>query len=283
MLMDRTRFRWIPLVGLILLPLTASARSFQPDSRAFLQACPTPPCDPVDLKGFDDVVSQLGSGVAGRFAGPAHTTGPWGLEVSYVVGMVELDRSRTVWQGDAATGRPPVFRDPGPVMTTGQLQVRKGLPAGLQIGALLTQVFDSRLWGLGLELAWAFLEGLDRTPDLAIHLQAGTVLGADDLLMLDAGGALILSKSLPVAGLFRLAPFGGYQFLYTMASTHLTAAPGPGETRLTYYSVDPRHLFAHRLVLGLQATASFVTAGFEMTLGIPTWRRTYALKLGFLF
>lgn len=282
-MVDRTWLRWISLAASLLWPVLASGRSFQPDPRAFLQTCTTAPCDPVDRGGFDDVISQVGSGIIGRFAGPAHTTGPWGLEFSYAVGLVELDRSRAVWQGDVATGRPPVFRDPGPVMTTGQLQVRKGLPAGFQIGGLLTQVFDSRLWGLGLELAWSFLEGLDRVPDLALHLQAGTLLGAEDLLMLDAAGALILSKSLPVAGLFRLAPFGGYQFLYTMGSTHLTAAPGPGETRLTYYSVDPRHLFAHRLVVGLQAVASFVTAGFEMTLGIPSWRRTYALKLGFLF
>jgi len=282
-MLDRTGLRWISMAALWLLPALAPARSFQPDSRAFLQACTASPCDTVDRSGFDDVISQIGSGIAGRFAGPAHTTGPWGIEIAYAVGLVELDRSRPVWQGDAATGRPPVFRDPGPVLTTGQLQVRKGLPAGFQIGGLLTQVFDSRLWGLGLELAWAFLEGLDRVPDLAIHLQAGTLLGADDLLLLDAAGALILSKSLPVAGLFRLAPFGGYQFLYTMGSTHLTAAPGPGETRLTYYSLEPRHLFAHRLVAGLQAAASFVTAGFEMTLDVPTWRRTYALRIGFLF
>lgn len=271
------------LAAALSLPATpAAARSFQPNLNAFLRTCPAGQagCTPLDLAGFDDFASQLAATVVSRFPGPIDTVGASGFEVSYTVGLTELDRDEAVWKGDAATARQAVVSDPGKLMVAGQLKVRKGLPASLQIGGIVTQVFRSGLWGLGLELGWTPLEGIDNAPDLGLQLQVGTVLGEEDLLLVNAAAALILGKTIGVAGLFSLAPYGGYQFLYTSASTHLTGSYLVDATQPSLYAVDPRNLFAHRLVFGLEALASWVLVGFEMTVELPSARRTYGFKLG---
>jgi hypothetical protein len=276
--------RVVPLVvaALLLPALPAAAKSFRPNLGAFIRTCPagSAGCSTVDLDGFDDFASQLAATFVSRFAGPIDTTGPTGLEISYTVGLTELDRGREAWKGDAATGRPAVFSDPGSLLVAGQVKVRKGLPAGLQLGGVVTQVYGGGLWGVGLELGWAFLEGIDNAPDMGLQLQAGTVLGNEDLLVVNAAASLILSKSIGVAGLFSLAPYGGYQFLYTSASTHLTGAYPQDATQPNLYAIDPRNLFGHRLVFGLEALVSWVQMGFEMTVQLPNARRTYAFKLG---
>ncbi len=278
----------LPALGLafaLLSPAVAPAKSFQPELGAFLVTCPsgTRNCAPEDLDGFRDFAGQLASSLMSRFPGPIATLGSQRWEVSYSVGLTEIDRGRDCFDADPATGRPAVFSDPGKVLTVGQVQVRKGLPHSLQLGAALTQVFDSSLWDLGLQLAFTPLEGLKNAPDLGIQLQGGTVLGAGDLILVHAGAALILSKAFNVAGLFTLAPSGGYQFLYASASTHLTGGYRQDQTSPTPFAFDPQNLFLHRLVVGLEAVASWVVIGAEMTLQVPAARRTYAVRVGAQF
>jgi hypothetical protein len=274
------------LAGILLVPGgDAFARSFQPDLGAFLVTClpGARNCDQMDVSGFEDFAGQLASAVMPRFPGPIGSLGGQGFEVAYTVGLSELDRGHDAFSADAVTGRPGVFSDTGHVMTVGQLQVRKGLPASFRLGGSLTQVFNSSLWDVGLQLAYTPLEGIRNAPDLGIELQGGTVLGHGDLIVVHAGAALILSKSFGVAGLFTLAPYGGYQFVFVSASTHLTSGYLMDQTTPTLFAFDPRNIFLHRLVFGLESVASWVVVGAEMTIQVPTARRTYAFKLGARF
>lgn len=273
------------LVALALPAASAEARTFQPDVGAFIFTCPkgATTCTGQDDAGFADFAGQLASAVVSRFPGPIQTLGSHRLEVSYTIGMNELDRDRDYWRGDATVGRKPVVSGDSKLLTVGQIQVRKGLPYSFQLGGTVTQVFGGSLWGVGLELGWTPLEGIRNAPDLGIKLEVGTVLGADDLMMIHTGAALIISKSFGVAGLFSLAPYGGYQFLYASASTHLTGGYRQDQTQPTLFAIDPQNIFLHRIVFGLEALASWVVVGAEMTIEIPTARRSYALKLGAQF
>ncbi len=276
----------ILLAAALLVPGGAAiAKSFQPDLGAFLVTClpGSRNCDQMDVSGFSDFAGQLAAAVMPRFPGPIASLGSQGFEVAYTVGMTELDRGRSYFQSDAVTGRPGVYGNTGHVMTVGQLQVRKGLPASFRLGGTLTQVFNSHMWDVGVQLGWAPLEGLRNAPDLGIELQGGTVLGAGDLILVHAGAAVILSKSFGVAGLFSLAPYGGYQFMYVSASSHLTSGYLMDQTQPTLFAFDPQNIFLHRLVFGMEALASWVVVGVEMSLQVPTARRTYAVKLGARF
>ena len=71
--------------------------------------------------------------------------------------------------------------------------------------------------------------------------------------------------------------------MYVSASTHLTDAYGPDQTKPNLFAIDPRNMFLHRLVFGLEAVASWVVIGAEMTVQVPNANRTYALRLGAKF
>ena len=280
-----TRFglAFLAAMTLVLPASRATAKSFQPDLGAFLVTCTSGNCDPIDIKGFKDFSAQLASALMARFPGPIATLGSQRLEVNYTVGLSELDRGRDCFTADETTGRPAVFSDPSKLLTVGQIQVRKGIPHGLQLGGSLTQVFNSNLWDLGVQFTWTPLEGIRKSPDLGIQLQAGTVLGASDLILVHAGAAVILSRAFNVAGLFSLAPFVGYQFMYVSTSTHLTGAYRQDQTQPTSFAIDPQNLFLHRGIWGLEAVASWVVVAFEMTTEIPSARRTYAFRFGAQF
>jgi hypothetical protein len=200
--------------------------------------------------------------------------------VSLGVAMSGIEGDAPYWKGAAD--------DPGSLLITNQIRIRKGLPYSLQVGGVITHLFESDLWGLGLELAWALNEGFEYFPDVAISTSVNTILGAGDLAMLEVGGGLVLSKSFSVAGLFSFVPYTGFDFLYINASSHLTTAYPVinGQQVPKQFAVPQQNLFNYRWVLGLDAVATYVVVGFEATTNLTgsggkPW--TFAFKLGATF
>jgi hypothetical protein len=68
---------------------------------------------------------------------------------------------------------------------------------------------------------------------------------------------------------------------YMNASTHLTAAYPDDSGQAVPFAINQEHIFSHRGVLGLNMVATYVTAGFELTVGAT--QRSYAFKLGTVF
>jgi len=164
-----------------------------------------------------------------------------------------------------------------------QVRVRKGLPYSFSLAGTVSHLYDSGLWGIGLEVGFAPVEGYRKAPDIAIVAGVGTLLGTGDFLMLEINVALILSKSFSVAGLFTLAPYAGYDMMYVNASSHLTSVFAAGASQPTLFAFDPTSIFRHRVVLGLTSVVSWVTLGVEMTIDGQSVARTYAFKTGVAF
>ncbi|HOI08934.1 MAG TPA: hypothetical protein PK313_00525 [Myxococcota bacterium] len=271
----------VAVTALLLAPPTASARDYGPDLGAFYRTCtPGQACQRLDTAGFEDYARQIGSALAPAI-GPIHSLGGHGFDVSLTTGLSTVHRDRDYWTPDGA-GRPGVASGPGDLFVTSQIGVRKGLPYGLRLGGTVTHLYDSNLWGIGLELGWAFVDGYKWAPDIGIVASVGTLLGSDDFLMIQVSPALVLSKRFAVAGLFHLAPYLAYNVLYVNASTHLTAT-SRGGTDPVLFAFEPRHVVRHRGVLGLEMLASWVVVGAEMTVDFDDARRTYAIKVGAQF
>jgi len=262
----------------MMLPLRATARDYGPDLGAFYRTCTVgQTCQRLDTAGFTDYARQIGTALAPAI-GPIDTTGSQGFEVALVTGLSTVHKGRDYWTADAL-GRPGVADAPGDLFVTSEIRVRKGLPYGFRLGGSATHLYESNLWGIGVEVAWAFVEGYKYAPDIGIVATVGTLLGADDFLMIEVSPALVLSKRIGVAGLFDLAPYLGYNVLYVNASTHLTSTYRGGTDPVTF-AFDPVHVVRHRGVLGLDMLASFVTVGAEMTVDFVDARRSYAIKVG---
>lgn len=253
----------------------AIARDYGPNLGAFYQTCSG--CERYDTQGFKDYARQIGIALAPT-VGPIHSLGGSGFELSLTTGMSPVSRGSDYWTADD-TGRPGVASNPGDLFVTSQVRLRKGLPYGFRIGGSVTPLHDSRLWGVGLEVAWAFVEGYRKAPDIGIVASVGTLIGSDDFLMIQVSPALVISKRFGIAGLFHLAPYLAYNLLYVNASTHLTSTYRGG-TEPLLFAFDPKHIVRHRGILGLDALASFVVVGFEMSIDFVDAHMTYAVKVG---
>ncbi len=261
----------------------ALARSYNPNLGAFYQPATTPgQPGTTDVAAFKDWAGELGLAMAPKFLGPATTLGAMGYEVSLEVGLTTIHGGRDYWKNAAS--------DPGNLLVTNQIRLRKGLPYSLQISGLVTHLFDSDMWGIGLEFGGAVVEGFRYVPDFSLQTSVGTVLGAGDLAMLQVGLAAIVSKAFNVAGLFTVAPYAGYHMVYINAGTYLTAgrvrpadptATPPAPAKVEMFVIDGQNLFRHRAVLGFNVVATYVTAGTEFGLG--PGQTTYAFKIGTQF
>ena len=171
-------------------------------------------------------------------------------------------------------------------LQTSQVHFRKGLPYSIELGGTVSSLHDSRLYGVGFELKWAFVESYKYAPDIGVRTHVSTTLGSRDLSLLNAGSDVLVSKSFGVAGVMQVTPFTGYSFAYTQARSHVLGVFEPGEVKLDTDIIDAKHLLSHRTVFGVAFHASWAELGFEAA--VPTSDdgetvATYTTRLGFQF
>lgn len=280
----RARYLALAFVALVL-PTGASGRDYNPRIDAFYDWTTRKVLE----DEFRNYASELGVALAPKLVGPASTLGDLGFEVSLGVGLSGIEGDETYWRGDSKVGRPGAATDPGSLLITNQIRIRKGLPYSLQVGGIITHLFESDLWGIGLEAGWAVTEGFDNFPDVALSSSVNTVLGGGDLAMLEVTAGLLVSKSFSIAGLFSLVPYTGFNFLYINASSHLTVAyhvVEGSQVEDKQFAISQQHIYNYRWILGMDVVITYVVAGFEVTTNLAgsggkPW--TYAFKLGVNF
>lgn len=232
-----------------------------------------------DQLAFDNVVRDLGVALAPKFMGPASTLGALGFDLAYEISWTDINESEDYWTkalGEQADS----------MLTTSQLHVRKGLPFSLEIGGTLGHLHQSKIWTVGMDLKYALLEGFRVLPDLAIRSNIHTVLGPSDIHMLLTGGDVILSKEFGLGGLFRLAPFVGYNLVYVYGSSHqvsfFTPTCPPDDAQNNRCSkvdlFEEVGIFEHRGIMGLQLVAAYISMGAEVALSGNI--RTYTGHIG---
>ncbi|MGM0576302.1 MAG: hypothetical protein ACQEXJ_11280 [Myxococcota bacterium] len=227
----------------------------------------------VDEAGFGRMSRDLGMALRPRFAGPADTSGALGFVVDYGLSLTDVDETAGHWTT-------PVD-DPGNTLAVSRLSLRKGLPWSFELGGTLTHLHDSSIWGVGMDVKWAFVEGLRNAPDVGLRLHVTSVLGSRDLSMLMAGGDFVLSKTFGVGGLLQLTPYAGYSGTYIRATSHVLGRFEAGDLEPETFIIDDQHIDAHRATLGLRVVASVVDMAFETALGKDA--QTYSFRLGLTF
>ncbi len=264
-------------------PNVARARDYTPDVSAFYNVCNgTAGCTPgVNTAGFNDFVTQISEAMATQFMGPGNTLGYKGFEITLGTGFTPVDAGGDAWTGYGGS-QPGVADSPGSLFYTNQLRFRKGLPYSIQIGGSVTHMYESSLWGIGLDLAWSFVEGYRRAPDVAIVASFGTILGMNDLLTFQMNAALVISKSFSVAGLFSFEPWVAYNMMFVTAGTHLTAQWSP-DGYGGQFAMDPQYILRHRAEIGMNVLVENFVMGGEVTVDFLSARVMGAVKVGVRF
>jgi hypothetical protein len=232
-----------------------------------------------DVAGFRAVSQAVALAMQPRWSGPASTLGSRGFDVGFNWMHTGIDSEDAHWKTAV-----PDRTLPG--LQTSQVHFRKGLPYSFELGGTVSSLNDSRLYGVGVELKWAFVESYKYAPDFGVRNHASTTLGSRDLSLLNVGSDAVMSKSFGIAGVIQATPFFGYSFSWTQARSHVLGAFEPGEADLRTDVIDAKNIFGHRMVVGLALHASWAELGFEAAL--PTKDdgetvATYTTRVGLQF
>ena len=150
-------------------------------------------------------------------------------------------------------------------------------------------MFDSSMWGVGIDLKFAPVEGYKYIPDVAFRGNVHTVLGARDMTLLLTGGDVTVSKEFGVAGVLRITPYGGYNLVFIHGESHPVTffSPNPGCipagggtancSRVELFGNTNQ--FVHRAIVGFRLVAAYVSTGFELAYAGANLL-TYTIHLG---
>ncbi|HEU4411899.1 MAG TPA: hypothetical protein VFS43_42050 [Polyangiaceae bacterium] len=179
-------------------------------------------CAP-DQGAFRRLVSQYAWALAPASLHEARTAGPARFYLGAEWAAAGLSGGRDYW-------RRGVERAPGAAHVV-SLNLRKGLPAGFELGASLGRVVGSSFWAAGAEARWAPLEGarlesLGALPDLSLGASARTTAGPSPLRLTVVAAEAHLSRRWALGAGGVVAPFLGLQQLWLFgAAAPVDATP----------------------------------------------------------
>lgn len=158
----------------------------------------------LDQSQFEELTENLGAATHYKGVTPAEPLGVIGFDVG--LGLMSTDIDEDLFdlgsQGD--------FDGSG--FNLARLQVHKGLPFGLDVGASIAQGIDNDATVLGAELRYNLINGGIVSPSLGVRASYSMVEGLDDLDVSNAALELTVSK-----GFLMLTPYAGIGIVRTTA------------------------------------------------------------------
>jgi hypothetical protein len=152
---------------------------------------------PLSQGAFKDLSREAGAAIAYRNTAPAEPLGITGFDVGGEVSVVDIDSNRDYWKSAFGNDAPDFLYLP-------KVRARKGLPFGIDIGAMYSYVPDSNVKVYGFEASKAILEGTVATPAVGIRGTYTRLAGVNDLDLQTAGIDASISK-----GFLFVTPYAG--------------------------------------------------------------------------
>ena len=237
-----------------------------------------------DQEAFTEIAREYGMVFAPRLLGPAETLGVNGFQFGFQLGLTNINQTDTTdgsnkpyWERTVEDEAPPS------VLKTLHIDLRKGLPYSVEVGASMSWLFDSEMFAFGGNIKWAPNEGIDAFPiDFAARFSATRVVGSSQLDLTTLGLDLILSRGFGVAGVANLAPFMAYSPVFVFArSGVLDSTPAIGNDPQRSFVFEKEELTIHRFVVGTRLVVGAVnlTPEVALTKGL----QSYNFNLGLDF
>jgi hypothetical protein len=175
-------------------------------------------------EAFERLVSDLGVGVAPAVDGGAASLGLRGFSLELSLSFTPISGRHWI-QGSAGPDAAAHAFNPSPdgMLTWNRLELRKGLPFGLEVGGVVGHGLDTSLWLLAGEVRASLFEGyrsgLGALPDVAVRAVFQSLLGSPQLSLHTWSFDVTLSKPYVVGGRHRLTPLLALQALIVSAQT----------------------------------------------------------------
>jgi hypothetical protein len=151
---------------------------------------------------FKDLTREFGSAIAYRNLAPAEPLGITGFDVAAQASFVNIDKEASQWQKVTNNEAPSYIAYP-------TIRARKGLPLGIDVGAMYSYISNTSIQLYGAEISKAILEGGIASPALGIRGSYTRLAGAGDLTLQTAGIDASISK-----GFIFVTPYAGGGMLW---------------------------------------------------------------------
>lgn len=154
-------------------------------------------------EGYRIMAKELGTAIANKPMAPGETLGVNGFQVGLAntfafIRTGTLDGTNvTGWDLAMTDNDPDTDDDPQPYLFIPQLQLRKGLPLSLEVGANFGWIGLSNTGVFGGYGRWAVMEGYRKLPDLTFQLGYAGYVGNDELELGVMDASATVGYSLP--------------------------------------------------------------------------------------
>lgn len=146
---------------------------------------------------FKDLSKQAGAALGYRNLAPAEPLGITGFDVGVEVSAMSIDKNSSYWSAAFDKDAPSYLLIP-------KIRARKGLPFGIDLGAMYSYVPGSNVKLYGAELSKSILDGTMATPAVGVRATYTKLSGVNDLALQTYGVDASISK-----GLLFLTPYAG--------------------------------------------------------------------------
>jgi len=207
--------------------------------------------EPALVKSFASIVTSLRP----AFGSTGATTGARGLALEVAWVWTPVDEG--AWRSDA----------PPDSLSGLHIEARKGLPAGFEVAAALSHASGLDMTQASFGLRWSWLEGDPGVPEIGMRLDGGAILGHPQVSLFTVGLELVVGYPVPVAGLFRLAPYVGYAFRFARSIERRIAILDGVSADPFVTSLPGQSVFSNQALIGLRIGARPLDLGVEAMLG----------------
>ena len=151
----------------------------------------------ISPESFTSLSKEAGAALGYRNMTPAAPLGLTGFEIGGELSTISIAKESEYWKA--------AFKDNAPsYLVIPKLRARKGLPFGIDVGAMYAYVPDSNVKLYGAEVSKALLDGTMATPALGVRATYTRLAGVNDLALQTYGIDASASK-----GFLFLTPYAG--------------------------------------------------------------------------
>lgn len=133
------------------------------------------------ITGYQQMVRELGTAIANKPMAPGETLGLNGFHIGVATTVAFIDTATDANGNPSGWTLADPEEDPSPVMFIPWVQVRKGLPLSLEVGANFGWIGMSQTGVVGAYGRFAPLEGYHYLPDVALQVGYAGYVGNDEL------------------------------------------------------------------------------------------------------
>ncbi len=139
---------------------------------------------------FRSLSREAGAALGYRKLAPAAPLGITGFDIGGEVSFISINRNSSYWSAAFNSDAPSYLVIP-------TIRARKGLPLGIDIGAMYSYVPNSNIKLYGAELSKSILDGSVATPAVGVRATYTKLAGVNDLDLQTYGFDASISKGFP--------------------------------------------------------------------------------------